>query len=140
MKRFLKIFLLMNGLSFCINGAAIGQFIETPSLAAAVQSGQLPPVQQRLPETPRLIELADEKTPGHHGGQLRVLMGKQKDIRQIVVYGYARLLGYSPDLKLEADILQSYEVVENRGFSLLLGRCRNQSAIVERRAQQAADR
>ena len=120
MKRFLKIFLLMNGLSFCINGAAIGQFIETPSLAAAVQSGQLHPVKQRLPETPRLIELADEKTSGHHGGQLRVLMGKQKDIRQIVIYGYARLLGYSPDLKLEADILQSYEVVENRIFTLRL--------------------
>ncbi len=120
MKRFLIILLLLTGLTSLMTAAAVQQDIETPSLAAAVQSGQLPPLQQRLPEVPRLIELVDGKTPGHHGGQLRVLMGKQKDIRQIVIYGYARLVGYSPDLKLEADILQSYEVIENRIFTLRL--------------------
>ncbi|MCP4392478.1 MAG: ABC transporter substrate-binding protein, partial [Gammaproteobacteria bacterium] len=120
MKRFLIILLLLTGLTSLMTAAAVQQDIETPSLAAAVQSGQLPPLQQRLPEVPRLIELVDGKNPGHHGGQLRVLMGKQKDIRQIVIYGYARLVGYSPDLKLEADILQSYEVIENRIFTLRL--------------------
>ncbi|MDH3761130.1 MAG: ABC transporter substrate-binding protein [Gammaproteobacteria bacterium] len=120
MTRCLKMLCLMAGLAPAMTGASPGPFIETPSLESAVQSGQLPPLQQRLPEVPRLIALADGKTPGHHGGQLRLLMGKQKDIRQIVIYGYARLLGYAPDLKLEADILQSYEVIENRIFTLRL--------------------
>ena len=103
--------------------AAMGaqqQFIETPSLAERVQSGELPPVAQRIPQVPRRLELGGEFSPGQHGGQMRLLMGKQKDIRQIVIYGYARLVCYAPDLKLEADILESFEVVENRIFTLRL--------------------
>lgn len=94
--------------------------IETPSLAARVESGELPPVAARIPAEPRLMRLEGAVEPGYHGGQLRLLMGKQNDIRQIVIYGYARLVTYSPDLRLEADILESYEVFENRVFRLRL--------------------
>lgn len=120
MKRISGFLPLVALLASCMAGAAETGFIETPSLAGAVELGQLPPLQLRLPETARMIELVDGKSPGRHGGQLRLLMGKQKDIRQIVIYGYARLVGYSPELKLEADILQSYEVFENRIFTLRL--------------------
>jgi peptide/nickel transport system substrate-binding protein len=99
---------------------ALEELIETPSLAARVQSGELPPVAQRLPREPRLVPMRAPQTPGEHGGELRLLMGKQKDIRQIVVYGYARLVGYTSELELEADILESYEVFENRVFTLHL--------------------
>jgi len=47
-------------------------------------------------------------------------MGKQKDIRQIVIYSYARLIGYNTEFELKADILASFEVVENRVFTLHL--------------------
>lgn len=120
MNRLLNILLLVTGLTPTIAGAAVTQFVEPPSLAPQVQNGQLAPVHNRLPEVPRLIELCGDKTAGFHGGQLRMLMGKQKDIRQIVIYGYARLVGYSPDLRLEADLLESYEVFENRIFTLHL--------------------
>jgi len=120
MNRLLNILLLVTGLTPAIAGAAVTQFVEPPSLAPQVQNGQLAPVHNRLPEVPRLIELRGDKTAGFHGGQLRMLMGKQKDIRQIVIYGYARLVGYSPDLRLEADLLESYEVFENRIFTLHL--------------------
>jgi peptide/nickel transport system substrate-binding protein len=99
---------------------ALEELIETPSLAARVQSGELPPVAQRLPREPQLVPMRAPQTPGEHGGELRLLMGKQKDIRQIVVYGYARLVGYTSELELEADILESYEVFENRVFTLHL--------------------
>ena len=99
---------------------ASGGLVETPSLTAQVQSGELPPVEKRLPREPQLLQLRPDQTAGMHGGQLRLLMGKQKDIRQIVVYGYARLVGYTPELELEADILESYEVFENRIFTLHL--------------------
>jgi len=99
---------------------ALEEYIETPSLAAQVQSGELPPVKARLPAQPQLAQLGTNKTIGMHGGQMRMLMGKQKDIRQIVIYGYARLVGYTPELELEADILESYEVFENRIFTLHL--------------------
>jgi peptide/nickel transport system substrate-binding protein len=99
---------------------ALDGFVETPSLAVQVESGELPPVEARLPRQPQLAQLLPGQTAGKHGGQMRLLMGKQKDIRQIVIYGYARLVGYTPELELQADILESYEVVENRVFTLHL--------------------
>jgi peptide/nickel transport system substrate-binding protein len=101
--------------------AALAQaMIETPALEERVRAGELPPVEQRIPAVPSLVRLDGDKRPGMHGGQLRVLMGKEKDIRQIVVYGYARLLCYSPELELVADLLQRVDVVENRIFTLHL--------------------
>jgi len=99
---------------------ALDGLVETPSLTAQVQSGELPPVAQRLPREPQMVKMRAHQTPGEHGGELRLLMGKQKDIRQIVVYGYARLVGYTSELELETDILESYEVFENRVFTLHL--------------------
>ncbi len=99
---------------------ALDGLLETPSLAARVQSGELPPIEERLPRESQLARMYSGQNPGVHGGQLRLLMGKQKDIRQVVIYGYARLLGYTPELQLEADILKSYDVVENRIFTLHL--------------------
>ena len=94
--------------------------IETPELVSQVNSGELPPVQQRIPETPQLVEFHGDFSAGSHGGELRLLMGKQKDIRQIVIYGYARLVGYNTGLQLVADILEDFEVVEGRIFTLYL--------------------
>lgn len=96
--------------------------VEIPSLEARVASGKLPPVRERIPETPELIELTGEKSPGRHGGELRLLMGSQKDIRQVVVYGYARLVCYTTDFNLVADLLEGYEVRDNREFTLHLRR------------------
>jgi peptide/nickel transport system substrate-binding protein len=94
--------------------------IETDFLADKVASGQLPSVVNRLPEQPKIASFEGEFKPGKHGGQLRLLMGKQKDIRQITIYGYARLVCYTPDLVLEADILESVDIKEGRIFTLHL--------------------
>ncbi|MDH3220368.1 MAG: ABC transporter substrate-binding protein [Gammaproteobacteria bacterium] len=122
MKFFCFLLLTILGLAPLASDAAPDRFIETPSLAAQVASSELPPVQARLPQQSKLVVLDGERQAGFHGGQLRVLMGTQKDIRQIVVYGYARLVCYTPDLELEADILESYDVVDNRIFTLRLRR------------------
>jgi len=94
--------------------------VETPMLRESVQNGELAPVAARIPAQPQVVTFEGEFAAGRHGGELRVLMGKQKDIRQLVIYGYARLVGYTPDLILQADILESLEVVENRIFTLHL--------------------
>jgi peptide/nickel transport system substrate-binding protein len=93
---------------------------ETPDLLAKVQAGELPPVAQRVPADVQVVQLSADKSPGEHGGQLRLLMGKQKDIRQMVIYGYARLIGYTEELELKADLLKSIDVVEGRVFTLHL--------------------
>ena len=44
---------------------------------------------------------------GKPGGELVLtLVGKPKDTRLIVVYGYARLVGYGRDFAIQPDILK----------------------------------
>ena len=57
---------------------------------------------------------------GKPGGELVTLVGKPKDTRLIVVYGYARLVGYGRDFAIQPDILKSVEVDEGRTFTLRL--------------------
>lgn len=96
-------------------------FVETPSLKVAVQNGKLPPVAQRLPQTPRVLDpVADGGTLGRHGGTMRWLMGKQKDIRMVVYYGYARLVGYDRNYEIVPDIVESFEVEDARQFTFYL--------------------
>jgi peptide/nickel transport system substrate-binding protein len=94
---------------------------EPPSLVEAVAEGELPPMAQRLPQAPRVIDMkAGGRTLGRYGGTLRILMGDQRDIRYMTVYGYARLVGFNAASELEPDILQSYNVEEGRIFTLHL--------------------
>ena len=53
-------------------------------------------------------------TTGRYGGDLRMLMAKDRDIRMMVVYGYARLVGYDEKLRFVPDILESFENVGDR--------------------------
>ncbi len=101
--------------------AYAGSLQETPSLGADVKAGKLPPVAERLPETPRVINMgALDRKPGKHGGTIRMLMGKQKDVRMMTVYGYARLVGFNKDFELVPDILESFDVKEGRIFTFKL--------------------
>ena len=49
-----------------------------------------------------------------------MLIGRSRDTRLLVVYGYARLVGYDRNLKLVPDILESVEVKDGRIFTLKL--------------------
>jgi peptide/nickel transport system substrate-binding protein len=95
--------------------------IEPPVLAAAVASNELPGVADRLPETPAVAPMDGAgQSIGAHGGTLTMLMGSAKDIRMMMVYGYARLVGYDPELALVPDILERYEVEGERVFTFTL--------------------
>ncbi|MGI9482440.1 MAG: ABC transporter substrate-binding protein [Hyphomicrobiales bacterium] len=106
-------------LSFILTPIALAaEPVETPSLEAAVKAGELPPVSERLPSEPLVVDLkAIGKEVGRHGGRIRTLLGKQKDIRMMTVYGYARLVRYDQDLNLKPDILKAVDVEEGRIFT-----------------------
>jgi peptide/nickel transport system substrate-binding protein len=73
------------------------------------------------PEEPWLVDFAAAgKEPGKPGGELHTLVGRAKDTRLMVVYGYARLVGYDQDLELVPDILKEVEVEDGRSFTLHL--------------------
>jgi len=94
---------------------------ETQFWAEEVRNGDLPPITERLPETPLIVDLeAKGRSFGTPGGTLRTMVSRYKDVRQMVVYGYARLVGYTPELDLQPDILRDIEVEEGRIFTLHL--------------------
>jgi len=91
--------------------------IESPLLAAKVTKGELPPVSERLPVEPRVVKVAK---PGLHGGTMRVVFGRSKDTRIMVVYGYARLMTYDAEFIIRPDILERVDVELGRVFTLHL--------------------
>ena len=95
----------------------MGGYIENPNLVAEVARGALPPIGERLPEHPSVVKL---KEPGQYGGELRTLMASAKDTRLMVVYGYARLMRWTPSLELVPDILESVDNEDDRVFTLHL--------------------
>lgn len=98
-----------------------GEFIETPMLESAVEAGTLPPVERRLPRTPRLMQLdGPGVAPGKHGGTMHMLIGRARDVRMLVVYGYSRLVGYNRKFEIVPDILESMDVADGRIFTLKL--------------------
>ena len=82
-----------------------------------VQARKLPPQAERLPSDPRIVKVS---RPGRHGGTLRVVFGRSKDTRIMVVYGYARLVTYDQAFNLKPDILAGIDVQEGRIFTLRL--------------------
>ncbi|MCB4454832.1 ABC transporter substrate-binding protein [Leisingera sp. McT4-56] len=86
-----------------------------------VKAGYLPPAAKRLPEVPLVVDLAAKgREFGLQGGTLNTMVTRSKDIRQMVVYGYARLAGYDEKYQLRPDILLGYENEANRRYTLKL--------------------
>lgn len=92
-----------------------------PGPAPPVPDTGLPDLADRLPVNPRVVNIsAMGRLPGHAGGTVRMLIGSQKDIRFMTIYGYARLVGYDDSLNMHADILESFEDVDSRIFTFRL--------------------
>ena len=93
-------------------------YSESPLLSKMVKNGKLPPVESRLPQTPRVIDFAGRNLEiGKFGGTLKMLMARAKDARQMTVYGYARLLIYKPKtFEFQPDILESFDVIQGKKF------------------------
>jgi peptide/nickel transport system substrate-binding protein len=136
----------LTGAAFIDTASALS-YVETPSLAADVAAGKLPPVAERLPDTPEMrpMNLVDQ-TIGRHGGSMTMLMARPKDIRLMVVYGYARLARYNRDMEIVPDILQNIDIEEGRKFTFhlraghKLGRCRQSGHVVAHRPARRATR
>ena len=93
---------------------------ETPSLGAKVDAGELPPVAERLPAQPLVVGETAGRKLGKPGGDLHMLVGRAKDTRLLVVYGYARLVCYDETLSLVPDIAEKIEVEDGRQFTFTL--------------------
>lgn len=77
-------------------GAALAQpYNEAPSLAERVARGELPPVEERLPTEPLVVEVVDEI--GQYGGTLRRAFTGPADANNVVRVIYDSLVRYTTD-------------------------------------------
>ena len=100
--------------------AGATNFLETPMFRDAVRDGTMPPVYDRLPAEPSVVKLDGKKRLGRHGGDIKMLIGRARDVRLLVVYGYARLVGYNEQFEIEPDILKAVDSDDDRVFTLHL--------------------
>src|SRR5262245_3378660 len=83
------------------------KFIETPMFEPLVKDGKMPAIAKRVPAAPLMVKLEGETALGAHGGDLRLLMSKDRDARFVGAYGYARLVCWTPDGHLVPDIAEA---------------------------------
>ncbi|MEO0822249.1 MAG: ABC transporter substrate-binding protein, partial [Pseudomonadota bacterium] len=97
---------------------------ETPLLEERIGEGLLPPVAERLPVDPLVVDLVERgRTPGAHGGMARMFISRAKDVRYMAAWGYARLVGYNSDYELVPDLLREVEISpDGRSYTLHLRR------------------
>ncbi|HEX2136044.1 MAG TPA: ABC transporter substrate-binding protein [Microvirga sp.] len=109
-------------LAAAAGGAALAQDVaEPPFLAARVAAKELPPVAERLPKSPLVVDpTAHGGSFGQYGGEIVTLVPRPRDIRYISTYGYTRLVGYDRKLNLYPDLLEKYEVEGERVFTFTL--------------------
>lgn len=94
--------------------------VETPFFAADVAAGKLPPIGARLPSDPSLANFPPGTEIGRPGGEWRWIGGGARDVRQMVVFGNARLVAYDENYQLQPDLLAGLKVAEDRIFTLHL--------------------
>ena len=94
---------------------------ETPMLADQVKAGTLPPVDKRVPQQPLVVTtFYGGNGPGKPGGDVNMLVASPRDTRLMTIYSYTRLIVYTPDFKLQPDILESYENKDDKEFTFKL--------------------
>ncbi len=104
-----------------IASAQTVQLQETEFWKNEVKSGAMDPIVKRIPSEPYVVNMpAKGRSYGAQGGNLATMITRSKDVRQMVVYGYARLVGYNEKYELVPDILKSVQVAEERIFTFKL--------------------
>jgi peptide/nickel transport system substrate-binding protein len=119
--RLCAILLLAAGLLGGASGGLAAGYQETPYFVADVAAGHLPPVAERLPADPLVINVKGEsKQDGRQGGVLRMLIGQSGDARALLPFAYSRLVVYDGQYRLVPDVLESFEVKDGRVFTFHL--------------------
>ena len=96
-------------------------YVETPYLAERVAKGELPPVAERLPAAPIVVDLAARnRAVGTHGGDIVSLVSRARDIRYLTTNAYSRLVGYDERLELKPDLVERVDVADARAFTFTL--------------------
>lgn len=95
------------------------EFQEAPMLRTMVATGELPPLEQRLPEDPLVVKPLEEI--GQYGGTLRRLNERGRDNFRMQ-FGFEFLGNYAPDMSyIYPNVLKGWEASEDaKNYTLYL--------------------
>ncbi len=94
--------------------------LEPPALASDVAAGTLPPITRRIPSEALVVGKSERRSLGVYGGDWRMLIRRTKDLKLLVVYGYARLVCFGENFDLVPDIVKRVEIEDGRVFTFTL--------------------
>jgi peptide/nickel transport system substrate-binding protein len=106
---------LAAALGFLALPAPAQDFKDAPFFAVQLKDKKLPPLAERLPKVPIVVDAA-----GQYGGDMVTLVPRPRDIRYISTFTYTRLVGYDRNLQLQPDLLEKYENEDDRVFTFFL--------------------
>jgi len=94
--------------------AKIGEYGEAPMLAKMVASGELPPVEERLPKNPKVVEMIE--SIGRYGGDLVAFATKEGIFNEDLQGMWGSSLFRSPrdGVGVEPDLAEGYEINEDK--------------------------
>ncbi|MEP6017488.1 MAG: ABC transporter substrate-binding protein [Paracoccaceae bacterium] len=119
MHKFLRSLILACGIAFPASAELTLQ--ETDYWKGPISHGDLPEIFDRVPDEPLIVDLeAKGRNFGKQGGTLRTMVTRSKDVRQMVVYGYSRLVVYDDEYNLVPDIVRDFEVTDDKVFTFHL--------------------
>jgi peptide/nickel transport system substrate-binding protein len=108
------VFLLsLSSFSFVSSAQATCEtYNESPVLAEMVASGELPPIEERLPVNPRVVEPANEI--GTYGGEYLGIYNATGTLAEYRQFGYENLVRWSVDgSEVIPNIAESWEINDN---------------------------
>lgn len=107
--------------AFLLQAGNACAYEETPFFKEKVAKRELPPIADRLPATPRVVDLAASgRQVGKPGGDIISIVGRARDIRYLSASSYARLVGYDEKLKLQADLIERLDNEDDRVITFVL--------------------
>jgi peptide/nickel transport system substrate-binding protein len=110
-----KAFLLASACAMLALPALARDLVEQPFFEQKLAKRELPPIAERVPQNPIVIDKA-----GQYGGEIVTLVPRARDIRYISTYAYTRLVGYDRNLNLQPDLLEKVDNEDDRVFTFTL--------------------
>ena len=110
-----KAFLLASACAILALPALAQDLVEPPFFEQKLAKRELPPIAERIPQNPIVIDKA-----GQYGGEIVTLVPRARDIRYISTYAYTRLVGYDRNLQLQPDLLEKVDNEDDRVFTFTL--------------------
>ena len=93
-------------------GKKITSFGEAPMLAELVKAGQLPPVEQRIPDEPMVV--APQDKIGKYGGDLRgAATAPTEGGHDLHTARFQPLFRLSPDMKIVPNVAKGFELAND---------------------------